>query len=190
MKKIKIINFLTILSLPFSFVSCSYLWNTKSPNPIEAANDNQLIGGYYENGMKYWENIKHELSNQAIPDYCIFSVTFGSRILRCSQRIDMNKSFDESEFINTSCKLETHSTERSCLQSSSKGHYLDDLKEYKRYMAYAGNGEEPESLKDKFIIISRNLLGSAAFLSLLAFPFLLVGSLIYLIKTIKKKFKK
>ena len=71
MKKIKIINFLTILSLPFSFVSCSYLWNTKSPNPIEAANDSQLIGGYSENGMKYLNIEQFKLENNSVfPSNC------------------------------------------------------------------------------------------------------------------------
>ena len=193
MKKIKIINFLTIASLPFTFVSCQYLANTKWPNPIDQRNSLQYIGGGYWKGMKDWESIRDKLSNKDTPDYCIASRIFGYYLLECSQRIDKTKTFEEAHILYTHCSKNYDENEISCSQSKNdfltrKPRKIEDIKEYKKNMRYAGSGKP--SIIDIVNTNFRILLEIAAIISFLCFPFLSLASLFYLIKTIKKRFKK
>ena len=190
MKKIKIINFLTIASLPFTFVSCEYLASTKWPNPIDELNTTQLWGGGYSKGMADWEAIKDKLSNKDTPDYCIRMRKFGSYSLSCTQRIDKTKTFEEAQILETGCRQAHDEKEIRCVQSeidylSKKPKLIEDIKEYKRFMRHAGIGKP--SIIDNINTSFRQVLGTAAIISFLSFPFLLVGSLFYLIKYIIRR---
>ena len=189
----KIINFLTIASLPFTFVSCEYLESTKWPNPIDELNSKQFLGGGYSKGMDDWERIKDKLSNKDIPDYCIASTIFGYYRLACNQRIDKTKTFEEAQILQTVCTRAYDENEISCRQYENdlltrKPRKIEDIKEYKTKMRYAGSGKP--AIIDIVNTNFRILLGNAALISFLCFPFLLVGSLFYLIRTIMKRFKK
>jgi len=177
----KITTYLTFLSLPFAFVSCSI--GTSDPNPFYPTYPSF---GFRRNGMKDWESIFKEYPNKSRPDYCYFESRQGYATLNCFERINGSNSFSEdTKFQRTRCSRnnEFHqNADWKCRNPSPTE--ISDLDSYKKLMRYAGDGsptvgeEFHSKLSQTFIF-----LGSFAFLS---FPFLLVTTLfIYLVK--KKK---
>jgi len=177
----KIATYLTVLSLPFAFVSCSI--GISDPNPFYLPSF-----GVRRNGMKDWETIFQESPNKSRPDYCYFSSRKGYATLDCFERTNGSDFFSEdTKFQVTRCSrnnVRDQNADWKCSNPSPTE--INDLDSYKKLMRYAGDGN-PTAGEEFYSKLSQtfNVLGSFAFL---AFPFLLVATLlIYLFGKKEKK---
>ena len=176
----KIATYLTVLSLPFAFVSCSIGFS--DPNPFYYPSF-----GVRRNGMRDWEKIFKESPNKSRPDYCYFSSRKGYATLNCYERINGSKLLSKDDkFQVTRCSryyiLDQNAGWECNNPSPTK---IIDLDNYKKMMRYAGDGSptKGEEFNSK-LSQTFNVLGSIAFL---AFPFLLVTTLFIYLFTKKEK---
>ena len=174
--KKKIFNYLTILSLPFAFVSCSI--GSSDPHPFYPSFPSF---GFRRNGMKDWESIFQESPNKSRPDYCYFSSRQGYATLNCFERINGSNLFSEdTQFQVTSCSRNIILNQNADWKCNNPSHIeINDLDSYKKLMRYAGDGTP--TFREEFnskLSQTFNVLGGFTFF---AFPFLFITTLfIYL----------
>ena len=171
-----IATYLTVLSLPFAFASCSIV--ISDPNPFYPSFPSF---GVRRNGMKDWESIFQESSNKSRPDYCYFDSRKGYATLNCFERINGSNFFSEdTKFQVTRCSRNNFMAQNADWKCSNPSPIeINDLDSYKKLMRYAGDGS-PTAGEEFYSKLSQTftVLGVFAFF---AFPFLLLTTLfIYL----------
>ena len=129
--------------------------------------------GIYGKGISSWETIKKQVPNKTRPDYCTYRKFQDSASLKCYQRQEgRDIPIEKSKFVMISCT--SWFQPYSSYECSSRPVNVENFKEYKRWMRYAGDGSPTK--KDKTMTEIRSALEVMSFLSFLAFPFLLFKS--------------
>ena len=167
----RLLRYLTICCVPITLGSCTYLFNTNSPDPFDAIS----FKGYSRNGMQEWETIKPLFTLKKRPDYCTYSSESGYVVVSCYQRKNNgNIPLENNKFINTIC-TRTIPEEFQCKENSSA--ISINFDSYRKMMRFSGDGSP--TAKEKKIIFFRDKLLGISLISALCFPFLFLATIIW-----------
>ena len=164
----RLLRYLTICCVPITLGSCTYLLNTRSPNPYDAIS----LKGYSRNGMQEWETIKPFFTLKRRPDYCAFHSESGYVVISCYQRKNNTDiPLENNQFIQTTCSR-TIPEKFQCKENNKQNINIDW---YKKMMRFSGDGSPTAT--EKQIIDFRDKLLSISLISTLCFPFLFLATI-------------